>query len=79
MIYRFVFDLPKDIVNNIRYALARPKQNYPPIKKHNLSLTELTILAIFRGSTRIQTINSRIHSPFFYFFTCPLPRFSATI
>ena len=36
---------------NIQYALMRPGQNHPPIKKHNLSLAELISLAIFRFFT----------------------------
>lgn len=48
MIYCFVDDFLKGIVNNIKYALARPGKNRPPIKKRNLSLAELASLAIFR-------------------------------
>lgn len=51
MIYCFADDFLKGIVNNIKYALARPGKNCPPIKKHNLSLAELTSLAIFRFFT----------------------------
>ncbi len=51
MIYCFVDDFLKGIVANIKYALARPGKNRPPIKKHNLSLAELASLAIFRFFT----------------------------
>lgn len=50
-IYCFVDDFLKGIVANIKYALARPGKNYPPIKKHNLGLAELASLAIFRFFT----------------------------
>ena len=51
MIYCFVDDFLKGIVGSIKYALARPGKNCPPIKKHNLSLAELASLAIFRFFT----------------------------
>lgn len=51
MIYCFVDDFLKGVFGNIRYALTRPNQNQPPIKKHNLSLAELASLAIFRFFT----------------------------
>ncbi len=51
MIYSFVDDLLKALLGNIKYALTRPNQNQPPIKKHNLSLAELASLAIFRFFT----------------------------
>lgn len=51
MIYCFVDDFIKMIFNNIKYALKRPDQNTPPIKKHNLSIAELVALAILRFFT----------------------------
>lgn|SRR4030043_201034 len=47
-IYTFVDDFIKGMVKNIKYALQKPTQNIPPVKKHNLSLAELVSLAIFR-------------------------------
>lgn len=51
MIYCFTDDFLKGIVKNIQYALMRPNNNHPPIKKRNLSLAELASLAIFRFFT----------------------------
>lgn len=51
MIYCFVDDFLKGTLRNIKYAITRPNQNQPPIKKHNLSLAELASLAIFRFFT----------------------------
>ncbi len=51
MIYSFVDDFLKGVVCNIKYALTRPNQNRPPLKKHNLGLAELVSLAIFRFFT----------------------------
>lgn len=51
VIYYFMDNILKGMLGNIKYALARPNQNQPPIKKHNLSLAELTSLAIFRFFT----------------------------
>lgn len=50
-IYYFADNFLKGMLNNIKYALIRPNQNQPPIKKHNLSLAELVSLAIFRFFT----------------------------
>lgn len=47
-IYTFVDDFIKGILQNIKYALKKPTQNIPPVKKHNLSLAELISLALFR-------------------------------
>lgn len=51
MIYCFVSDFLKGIIQNIHFSLERPCKNHPPIKKHNLSLAELISLAIFRFFT----------------------------
>lgn len=51
IIYCFVDDFLKQIVNKIAYALERPGKNNPPIKKHKCSLAELISLAIFRFFT----------------------------
>lgn len=51
MIYCFVDDVLKGMLGSIKYALTRPNQNQPPLKKHNLSLAELASLAIFRFFT----------------------------
>jgi len=51
VIYYFMDNILKGMLNNIKYSLTRPNQNQPPIKKHNLSLAELTSLAIFRFFT----------------------------
>lgn len=51
LIYCFVDDFLKTILSNIRYALEKPNQNKPPIKKHNLSIAELVSLAIWRFFT----------------------------
>jgi len=51
LIYCFADDFVKMIFNNIKYALKRPGQNNPPIKKHNLSIAEICALAIFRFFT----------------------------
>jgi len=50
-IYYFTDNILKGMLSNIEYALTRPNQNQPPIKKHNLGLAELTSLAIFRFFT----------------------------
>ncbi|MBU3924326.1 IS982 family transposase [Patescibacteria group bacterium] len=50
-IYYFTDNFLKGMLGNIKYALTQPNQNQPPIKKHNLSLAELTSLAIFRFFT----------------------------
>ena len=51
MLYCFVDDFLKGVFQNIRYALKRPDRNTPPLKKHNLSIAELSALAIFRFFT----------------------------
>jgi hypothetical protein len=51
VIYYFIDNILKGMLGNIKYALTRPNQNQPPIKKHNLSLAELVSLAIFRFFT----------------------------
>lgn len=51
MIYCFVSDFLKCIIQNIRFSLERPRKNHPPTKKHSLSLAELITLAIFRFFT----------------------------
>jgi hypothetical protein len=51
VIYYFTDNILKGMLGSIKYALTRPNQNQPPIKKHNLSLAELTSLAIFRFFT----------------------------
>jgi len=51
MIYCFVSDFLKGVVNNLLFALERPGKNRPPVRKHNLSLAELISLAIFRFFT----------------------------
>jgi len=51
MIYCFVDDFIKGVLQNIRYALKRPDRNTPPLKKRNLSIAELSTLAIFRFFT----------------------------
>ncbi|MFA5831579.1 MAG: IS982 family transposase [Candidatus Paceibacterota bacterium] len=48
LIFCFVDDFIKGIFNNIKFALARPDQNTPPTKKHNLSIAEIVALCIFR-------------------------------
>jgi len=50
-IYCFTDDFIKGIVNNIRYALKKPDQNTPPIKKYTLTIAELVALALFRFFT----------------------------
>ena len=51
MIFCFVDDFIKIALGNIYYALKRPDNNTPPLKKHNLSIAELATLAIFRFFT----------------------------
>lgn len=51
LIYCFVDDFIKGVLQNIKYALARPNQDTPPTKKHNLSIAEICTLAIFRFFT----------------------------
>jgi transposase len=51
MIYCFVDDFLKGVVQTIRPALTRPTYHRPPTKKHNLSIAELASLAIFRFFT----------------------------
>ena len=51
IIYCFIDDFIKGIVNTIQYALKRPDQNSPPTKKHNLNLSELISMGIFRFFT----------------------------
>lgn len=49
--YCFVDDFINQILNSIRFAIERPKQNKPPTKKCNLSVSELVSLAMFRFFT----------------------------
>ena len=51
VIYTFVDDFIKNVVHSVRFALTRPKQYAPPTRKHNLSIAELTSLAIFKFFT----------------------------
>lgn len=50
-IYCFVDDMIRAIFRSIHPLLSRPNQTTPPTKKHNLSIPELTSLAIFRFFT----------------------------
>lgn len=51
VIYCFVDDMIKAILGSIRPLLSRPDHQTPPMKKHNLSIAELSALAIFRFFT----------------------------
>lgn len=51
MIYCFVEGVNRTILKSISHALRRPGKNLPPLKKHNLSLSELVTLFIFRFFT----------------------------
>lgn len=51
MIYCFVDNTVKMIVQSIAFSLRRPGKNHPPLKKHNLSSAELISLALFRFFT----------------------------
>jgi transposase len=51
MIYCFVDNTIKMLVQSIVFSLQRPGKNLPPLKKHNLALAELVSLAIFRFFT----------------------------
>ena len=50
-IFCFVDDFLKGVVRSIAYALRRPDRNTPPTPTHNLSLSELCSLALFRFFT----------------------------
>lgn len=50
-IYCFVDDFLKGVVLSIAYALERPNQSHPPLKKRNLGLAELVSLALLRFFT----------------------------
>ena len=50
-IYCFVEDMLGALVASIKFALDRPSQGRPPIKKHTLSLAYLITLALFRFFT----------------------------
>jgi len=50
-VYTFVDDFLKNVLQTIRFALERPRRDYPPTKTYNLSVAELATLAIFRFFT----------------------------
>lgn len=54
LIFCFVDDFIKGILENIKFALTRPNHNAPPTKKHNLSIAEIVTLCIFRFFTGIR-------------------------
>jgi len=51
LIYCFTDDFIKNIVHSIDFAIETPSNGNPPIKTTNLSVAELTSLAIFRYFT----------------------------
>ncbi len=51
IIYIFVDNFIKQILQSISLAIERPGKNHPPIKTYNLSIAELVSLAIFRFFT----------------------------
>lgn len=51
MIYVFVDNFVKQILQSISLAIERPGNNHPPVKTYNLSVAELASLAIFRFFT----------------------------
>ena len=48
MIYTFVDNFIKQILQSIFPAIERPGKNHPPLKTYNLNVAELVSLAIFR-------------------------------
>ena len=50
-LYCFADDFVKQVLHSLHFAIERPKQDQPPIKKHNLSVAELISLAMFRFFT----------------------------
>lgn len=50
-IYCFVDDFLKQLLENIRFAIERPRQGRPPQKTFNLSVAELVTLALFKSFT----------------------------
>lgn len=51
MIYAFVDNFIKQVLQSIFHAIERPGKNHPPAKRYNLSVAELVSLAIFRFFT----------------------------
>ncbi len=51
LIYCFTDDFIKEVVHSIDFAIETPTNGKPPIKTTNLSIAELTSLAIFRHFT----------------------------
>lgn len=51
VIYTFVDNFLKQVLQLINHAIEPPKRNHPPIKKYNLTIAELVSLAIFRFFT----------------------------
>ena len=54
-IYCFVDDFHELILTELRPALKRPDQHHPPVKTHNLTVTELVSLALFKQFTGHQS------------------------
>lgn len=57
-IYCFVEEFHHTILRSIHFALERPRQQRPPLKTRNLSVTELVSLALFKQFTGHKTWKS---------------------
>lgn len=72
IIYYFVDEFIKGIVHNLQFALSKPHNNMPPRKKHNLSISELVTLGIFRYFTNITNWKA-YHKHLYSFFRVDFP------